>query len=125
MTPESELTENGTRIFNELVKHVKSADLAEIDKFGLTELAQCFDMLQRARKEINNPTDPKQEGGVQVTANGYTQVTGWVTVRDKCLSQIEKLGAKYGLTPKDRAGLEAFNKKPTKSTASKTLDKYK
>ena len=125
MIPEEGLTENGKDIFKELVKHVKKAGLEDVDKFGLTELAQSFDLLERSRQNINFPKAKDQQDGVQVTANGYTQVTGYVTVRDKCLAQIEKLGAKYGLTPKDRAGIEAFSKSDTKTPASKKLDQFK
>ena len=122
MKPQPGLTENGEKIFNELVKHTQQIGDESIDAFQLTNLAQAFDLAERCRQKINFPKDKKQSDGVQTTENGYTQVTGYVTVMDKCNTQIEKIGAKFGITPADRSKIAVFaNQKPEKKSA---LDKY-
>lgn len=123
MKSQGGLTENGERIFKELVKHIKNAGLMEVDSYGLTQLAHELDLAERCRNNINFPDDDKQSDGVQKTSNGYTQVTGYVTVMDKCNTRIEKLGAKYGITPADRDKIKAFAKEG--ESKSKALDKLK
>lgn len=110
MKPQPGLTKNGKIIFNQLLKFIEKYDLEDVDSYGLTELAQQLDLAERCRHNINNPTNKDQKDGVQTTSNGYTQVTGYVTVMDKCNTRIEKLGAKYGLTPADRDKIKAFAK---------------
>lgn len=107
MKPQPGLTPNGERIFHELLQHIQKYEKEQIDSYNLTELAHQYDLAERCRQNINSPTDKNQKDGVQVTSNGYTQVTGYVTVMDKCNARIEKLGAKYGLTPLDREKIKS------------------
>lgn len=123
MKPQPGLTDNGKKIFDELVKHIEKYDLKEIDSYNLTELAHQYDLAERCRNNINYPEDKKQKDGVQKTSNGYTQVTGYVTVMDKCNSRIEKLGAKYGMTPADRDKIKSFTSVPQKKQSK--LAKWK
>ena len=112
MKPSDSLTENAKRVFNELEEHLKDeAGTMKIDYIRLSELAHAIDMVERARSKINNPPRPDQEDGVQVTKNGYTQVTGYVTVADKYSKMVDTLGAKFGITPLDREKISAFSKK--------------
>ena len=111
MKPQPYLTTTGKKIFKELISHVEKAKIEEVDTYRLSDLAQALDMIARCTQEINKPTDKKQKNGVQVTANGYTQVTGYVTVLDKYNKIAETLGAKYGLTPADREKIKAFAEK--------------
>jgi len=108
MKPQPYLTKEGKAIFKELTKHLTGAGILDIDTYRLSDLAQAMDMVARCTKEINNPTDKKQRDGVQQTPNGYTQVTGYVTVVDKYHKIADQLGAKYGLTPADREKIKAF-----------------
>ena len=115
MKPQTYLTPEGIQIFEQLVKHVQTAGLVDIDSFRLSDLANAIDMVQRSSYEINFPTDKKHKDGVQKTPNGYTQVTGYVTVLDKYNKIVDTLGAKYGLTAADREKISAFSnvkKKP-------------
>ena len=114
MKPQNFLTYTGKEIFNQLVKHVEKAGLMDIDSYRLSDLANAMDMVQRSSNNINFPEDPKQADGVQKTANGYTQVTGFVTVLDKYNKIVDTLGAKYGLTASDREKIAAFTQKKDK-----------
>jgi phage terminase small subunit len=111
MKPQNFLTDTGKEIFKQLVKHVEKAGLMEIDSYRLSDLANAMDMVQRSSNNINSPKDSKQVDGVQITANGYTQVTGHVAVHDKYNKIVDTLGAKYGLTAADREKITAFAKK--------------
>jgi hypothetical protein len=121
MKPQPFLTDTGKGIFNQLVKHVETAGLVDIDSFRLSDLANAMDMVQRSSQEINFPTGKykkDQKDGVQITSNGYTQVTGHVTVMDKYNKIVDTLGAKYGLTAADREKISAFSHKKDKPDIS-------
>lgn len=109
MKAENYLTKTGIKIFNALTLYLEGK-LIEVDSMRLSELANAMDMVHRASNKINNPDDPKQSDGVQITKNGYTQVTGYVTVVDKYTKIVDSLGAKFGLTPADREKIKAFTK---------------
>lgn len=111
MKPQSYLTKEAKVIFKNLVSHIDKIGLEDIDSYRLSDLAHAIDMVQRANYQINNPSKPNQSDGVQQTPNGYTQVTGYVTIVDKFSKIVDTLGAKYGLTPADREKIKGFEKK--------------
>ena len=111
MEPQDYLTDKGKEIFKEILKHIESNGLLyDVDTFQLSQLADAIDLNARACYNINYPTDPKHQDGVQITPNGYTQVTGHITVRDKTQKIIDTLGDKFGLNPAARSKIQAFSK---------------
>jgi len=111
MKPENYLTDTGKKIFDRLVKMLKSK-IEDIDVFQLSQLADAIDLNQRACYAINYPEKgTNQKDGVQRTPNGYTQVTGQVTVRDKTQKTIDTLSARFGLTPGDREKIKTQDEK--------------
>jgi P27 family predicted phage terminase small subunit len=122
MKPTYPLTDNGKKIFKEL-EGLLSDVLHDLDAHNLTTLANAFDLESRAWSNINFPTDENQADGVQKTPNGYTQVTGHITVLEKSRKIINDLGAKFGLTPQDREKIKAFSEKPEEDDLKKLLAK--
>ena len=118
MKPETYLTKTGIKIFNRLVKMLKTK-IEDIDVFQLSQLADSIDLNQRACQEINFPSDPKQKDGVQKTPNGFTQVTGHVMIRGNTQKSIDSLSLKFGLTPGDREKIKL--EKPKKSKGLKLV----
>jgi len=121
MKPQPFLTPDGIVIFKQLIKHVKKVGLIDIDSFRLSDLANAIDMVQRSSQEINFPSGKNakmKKNGVQETINGYTQVTGHVTVMDKYNKIVDSIGAKYGLTSADREKISAFSEKKNKPNIS-------
>ena len=86
-----------------IIKHLKDADaLADIDDFGISMMANDLAMYYNAKDEC------QADGGVQITANGYTQITGYFTVMEKCKASFLKFSEKFGLSPKDRERMLKF-----------------
>ena len=101
--PQGYLNEQGISIYEELCQHISDVDAIEsVDSFELSMLAHFLWLFQYASNEV------KENGGIQITSNGYSQVTAEITIMDKAANRVEKLGAKFGLSLKDREQLLKF-----------------
>ena len=47
----------------------------------------------------------QSEGAVQVTQTGYQQLSGWMSVLQKCRQEMIRYAAHFGMSPSSRAGL--------------------
>ena len=110
--PQPYLTEEGVVIYNELCQHISDVDALEsVDGYELSMLAHFIWLYNYASEKI------KDTGGIQITSNGYSQVTAEITIMDKAANRVEKLGAKFGLSLKDRELLNRFKGKKKKRDA--------
>lgn len=86
-----------------IIKHLENADaLEDVDDFGITMMASDLALYHNAKDECET------DGGVQVTTNGYTQITGYFTVMEKCKTSFLKFSEKFGLSPAAREKLLKF-----------------
>lgn len=117
ITPQEYLTERGKLIFNQIIECIDERVLQSTDSFGLSVLAQNFDMHHEMAQFLN------ENGVAQVTSTNYSQVRAEFTVFQKTADYISKNSGKYGLSPEDREKLkEVWAKKEKKQSA---LDKLK
>lgn len=121
MTPQPYLSENGIKIFDEILNFVKTKGIEEqIDSFQLSMLANAFDLHERASVVMNN-----SEGGfTQITKNEYSQIRAEFIVWQKTGDYINKNADKFGLNPPAREKIKgiASNKQAEKRP---TLSVYK
>jgi len=96
------LTENGERIFKELVTHTTGAGMENIDSYRLTELAFAMDLHQKLREKMVNATSESEKLGIQMTQNKYETKNATVQVLESTGKTIDSLSAKFGITPGDR-----------------------
>ena len=102
--PEPYLNDEAKKYFARIVKHLEAVDAIEdIDSFGLSIMSMDLALFHNAASKCID------DGGVQVTPNGYTQVTGYMTVMDKCKSSFLKYSEKFGMSPKDREKMLKFS----------------
>lgn len=73
--------------------------LTEIDVEAFAALCESMALYQTAVEKI------REEGAVQRSTSGYTQKSGWMTVRDSALSDMRSLWKEFGMTPSARAGM--------------------
>jgi P27 family predicted phage terminase small subunit len=74
--------------------------LTEVDLPLFEQLCGSWDLLQEANRNI-------REGKLTTTAkSGYEQVSPWFTIRRETLKQMIQIGARFGLSPSDRTGLD-------------------
>lgn len=86
-----------------IIKHLESADaLEDVDDFGITMMANDLAMYHNAWAES------EADGGVQITRNGYSQITGHFTVMEKCKASFLKFSDKFGLSPAAREKMLKF-----------------
>ena len=110
--PQSYLNKEARIIYNELGKFLDGYDAIEVvDSYGLSQCAFWLWLYHDAADAV------KENGGRQVTANGYSQVTAEITIMDKASARFEKLSAKYGLSPKDRELMLKFKVKKEEADA--------
>ena len=101
--PQPYLNPEGVEIYKELCKHIQDVDALEsVDGFLLSMLAHFLWLYHYSANKV------KENGGIQITSNGYSQVTAEITIMDKAANRVEKLSAKFGLSPKDREQLLKF-----------------
>lgn len=99
MKPYIKLTKEGTKIFNNIVDHVKDAGRKEIDTYLLSILADAFD-------EYNVCVADIRKNGFR---NNHDQLSPAVSTRDKALNTIIKLSPLFGIDIKNRESLSAFS----------------
>jgi len=107
--PQTYLTEEGKLIYYKICDLLDNhSALAEVDSFGLSMAAHWLWLFHKAADEV------KENSGIQITSNGYSQVTAEITIMDKASARFEKLSAKYGLSNKDRELMMKFKVEKTK-----------
>lgn len=96
----------GSKVFyDQIRKHLSDADaLADIDEIGLVMMSNDLAMYHNAWDKCDT------DGGVQITKTGYSQITGYFTVMEKCKASFLKFSEKFGLSPKDRERMLKFKK---------------
>jgi P27 family predicted phage terminase small subunit len=122
MKPEKYLNKEALIYFKRIEKHLKDVDaLEDIDSMGISMMAMDLYMYHNAAEKC------AVDGGVQITANGYSQVTGYLTVMEKCKASFLKFSEKYGLSPKDREKMLKFinARSAEKDPLQKLMDEYK
>jgi len=113
--PQGYLNDTAKEYYYLICEHLDSAEaLEDIDSFGLSQMAMDLWMFHEAANLI------KKEGPVQITQNGYSQITGHFTVLEKCKASFLKYSQKFGLSPKDRELMKQFN---VRKKAEDKLDK--
>ena len=104
--PQGYLNADGVVIYNRICELLMSYNaLEEIDSYGLSQAAHWLWMFHHSANAV------RDSGGIQMTKNGYSQVTAEVTIMDKASARFEKLSAKYGLSNKDRELMLKFKAK--------------
>lgn len=73
--------------------------LTEVDVEAFASLCEAMALYHTAVEKI------QEEGAVQETKNGYTAQSGWMTVRNTALNDMQRLMKEFGMTPSSRAGL--------------------
>ena len=100
MKPQPYLTENGKKIFNQLVEHCRN--LMEVDSFELSMLANEYD------KYATHVKLAKENGYFNKFNNKTVQVNAYHTICKDSYQTILKHSSKFGLTPADREKIKAF-----------------
>lgn len=94
---------------------VDSGKLTKPDLIHLHRLATSVDYYIQAEKKIR---EKGFEGGlIQVFKGGATNVSGYVTVREKMIKEIDELSKHFGFSFKDRAKLSNDNQKDPGQTS--------
>jgi len=97
------LDSKGKEYYQRICEHLDSADyLQDVDSLGLSMMAQCLRDFYEAAEEVN------ANGSWQITANGYSQKSGYFTVMSDCYNTFYKLSSLFGMTPKAREALTRF-----------------
>jgi phage terminase small subunit len=108
MRPEPFLNDKGKKYFIRLVKILESRGVTdESFSIELSILANEYSRYEEAcilSKEIN-PKTKEPYGWIQWFDNGTSNVNGPESLRSKAMNEIKSLSPKFGLTPKDLAGL--------------------
>ena len=109
LEPQSYLTERGKEIFNDILECIDSKILQSTDSFGLSVLANNFDLHHEMADFLN------KNGVAQITSTKYSQVRAEYTVFQKTADYISKNSGQFGLTPDSREKLkELWAKKEKK-----------
>lgn len=109
MKPQSYLTDRGQQIFYEIVACIDEKVLQDTDSFGLSVLANNYDLHHTMAEYIND------KGVTQVTKTDYSQVKAEYTVYQKTAEYISKNADSFGLNPAARERLkEVWSKKEKK-----------
>jgi len=104
--PQGYLNEDGVIIYTEICRLLMSYNaLEEIDSYGLSMAAHWLWLFHTSADAVS------ENGGRQITGNGYSQVTAEITIMDKATARFEKLSAKFGLSNKDRELMMKFKVK--------------
>jgi phage terminase small subunit len=108
INPQAYLSDNGVRIFKELLKHCEEKGISEkIDSFELSMLANEFDKYETAATQAaDNPT-----GLYNKFQNGTVQVNAFHTIMKDSYGLIMKHSPKFGLNPIDREKILGLSKK--------------
>jgi len=110
MKPLHYLTDNGNRIFKQILNAIPRGISKDIDTYELSMLANAFDLHERASVVMNH-----EEGGfVQTTKNNYSQIKAEFTVWQKTGDFINKHSSNFGLNPASREKIKIFAKKEVK-----------
>lgn len=105
--PQAYLNESARKIYFEIGSLLeKVGALEDVDSFGLSIMAMDLYLFREAAESVSS------EGAVQITPNGYSQITGHFTVMEKCKTSFLKYSEKFGLSPKDRDRMLKFKKQP-------------
>lgn len=86
--------------------------LTEVDVEAFASLCEATALYHTAVEMI------RKRGPVQESATGYTQKSGWMTVRDSALADLRALWKEFGMTPSARAGLKLEPEKQEDDIAS-------
>ncbi len=104
--PLNPLTESQQRAYYYLVDLLKESNLViPVDVVILTQLAIAIDLAEQARQAL------EQTGTVQTYKTGARAVSPELSAWKQANEVIERLGAKFGLSPKDRSKLSEAVKK--------------
>ena len=83
---------------------IESGKLTKPDLIHLHRLASAVDYYLQAEKEINKLG--LHGGLIQTFKGGATNVSGYVTIRDKMTKEIDELSKHFGFSFKDRMKLK-------------------
>jgi P27 family predicted phage terminase small subunit len=120
MKPQSYLTKEGIKIFNELLKHCQEKGISEkIDSFELSMLANEFDKYATAAHEAKE----NETGLYNKFKNGTVQVNAFHTIMKDSYGLIMKHSPKFGLNPIDREKILGLSKKEEKKDPFADLNK--
>ena len=101
--PQGYLNDEAREMYYEICKFLDGFDaIEEVDSYGLSQVAYWLWMFHNAAEKV------RDNGGIQITSNGYSQVTAEITIMDKASARFEKLSSKYGLSQKDRELMKQF-----------------
>jgi P27 family predicted phage terminase small subunit len=70
--------------------------LTEIDLDALARYCVCWERWRKAERII------KEQGEIVKTPNGYSAQNPYLAIANKCLKQLDSLGAEFGCTPSTR-----------------------
>lgn len=93
------LDDEGDKMFKMVLNYLEDTGLLEsVDVVTITMLAKNLSMFVMLSREIQTVDDI-----VQVYENGTSNVSGKMTALTKVQGEVQKLSAKLGLSPMDRA----------------------
>jgi phage terminase small subunit len=99
MMPIVVLDKDGERMFKLVIDHLAASGLLEsIDVVTITMLAKNLSMFVMISREIQDVSDI-----IQYYENGTSNVSGKMMALSKVQGEVQKLSAKLGLSPLDRA----------------------
>jgi P27 family predicted phage terminase small subunit len=100
MRPEPFLNDKGKKYFSRLVEILESRGVTD-ESFSIELSVLCCEYSKyEEAQELG-----KEKGWFNYFDNGTVQINAYQTMSDKALTAIKSLSPKFGLTPKDLAGL--------------------
>ena len=100
LKPQEYLSKRGVKIFNEILSCINTSVLQSTDSFGLSVLANNFDLHHETAVYLN------KNGISQNTKTGYSAVRAEFTVYQKTGEYIAKHSGMFGLNPEAREKLK-------------------
>lgn len=122
MKPESYLTKRGQDYFKSIAKILEAKGLAdESYSIKLSMLANELAKYEDCHKKAKEREKKKLPGFYNEFENGTVQVNAFFTMAKEASASIDKLSAKFGLTPLDMSKLKDMVKEPKKKDVLEEL----
>lgn len=115
MKSEHYLNETGQRYFKAIAGILKERGMDQ-NAFGieLSRLANQYSLYEEVNKKARQREEEGKPGFYNEFDNHTVQVNAFFTISEKCSASIDKLGAKFGLTPQDFERIKDAVKKEEK-----------
>lgn len=96
------MNESGKKYFNVIREVLEARGMDEMAySVELSRLANHYALYEEANEKARERENEEKPGFYNEFDNGTVQVNAFFTISEKSSSAIDKLGAKFGLTPQD------------------------